>query len=133
MAQPKGRERERGILKQGDEGMKSALSLLQEFQNVAEVGFVRPTAYMWIVQRKKGEPNFKMVSKLVSYDKEIQGYVDKKRIEKLKVVKAKELMLWPPVNEIIVDDPPAGKLHFESLAGVTGTFPVEAFAAGSIG
>jgi hypothetical protein len=35
-----------------------------------------------------------------------------------------------PVNEISVDDPPTGKIHFKSLAGVTKTFPVEAFAVG---
>jgi hypothetical protein len=65
-----------------------------------------------------------------SYDVEVTGYVQAKRIKKLKGVKAKELMLWPPVNEITVDDPPTGKIHFKSLAGVTKTFPVEAFAAG---
>ena len=47
-----------------------------------------------------------------------------------KMRKAKELMLWPPVNEMTVDDPPTGKIHFKSLAGVTKTFPVDAFAAG---
>lgn len=46
----------------------------------------------------------------------------------LKGVKAKELMLWPPVNEITVDDSPTGKIHFKSLAGITKTFQVEAFA-----
>ncbi|KAJ6935683.1 hypothetical protein NC652_010642 [Populus alba x Populus x berolinensis] len=48
-----------------------------------------------------------------------------KNIKKLKGVKAKELMLWPPVSQIIVDDPPTGKVHFKSLAGITKTFPVE--------
>ncbi|KAK0578339.1 hypothetical protein LWI29_008783 [Acer saccharum] len=56
--------------------------------------------------------------------------VIEKKIKKLKGVKAKELILWPPVNEIIADDPPTGKIHFKSLAGITKTFPVEAFAAG---
>lgn len=85
---------------------------------------------MWILQEKKVEHEFKMISKLVSYDSEIHGYVEKKRIKKLKGVKAKELVLWPPVNEITIDDPPTGKIHFKSLAGITKTFPVEAFAAG---
>lgn len=48
----------------------------------------------------------------------------------LKGVKAKESMLWPPVSEITVDDPPTGKINFKSLAGITKNFPVEAFAAG---
>ncbi|MBA0623258.1 hypothetical protein Godav_008730 [Gossypium davidsonii] len=133
-------EKEGGIVKEGhDEGMNMAIGLLEDFglplgllplADVIEVGFVRNTGYMWIVQKKKVEHKFQMISKLVSYDTEITGFVDKKRIKKLKGVKARELMLWPPVNEIVVDDPPTGKIHFKSLAGVTKTFPVDAFAAG---
>ena len=133
-------EREGATVNKGhEEGMKMAVSLLQEYElpagllpleNVGEVGFVKGTGYMWIVQKKKVEHQFKLISKLVSYDSEITGYISKKKIKKLKGVKAKELMLWPPVSEITVDDPPTGKIHFKSLAGITKTFPVEAFAAG---
>ncbi|KAI3965869.1 hypothetical protein MKX01_010826 [Papaver californicum] len=133
-------EKEGGIVKTGhEEGLKMATSILEEFglplgllplEKVIEVGFVKTTGYMWIKQEKKVEHNFKMISKLVSYDVEIHGLVEKKRIKKLKGVKAKEFMLWPPVNEITVDDQPTGKIHFKSLAGVTKTFPVEAFNAG---
>ncbi|KAF3452102.1 hypothetical protein FNV43_RR08199 [Rhamnella rubrinervis] len=133
-------EKEGGIVKKGhEEGLKMAVSLLEEFElplgllplaDVIEVGFVRNTGYMWIVQAKKVQHNFKMISKLVSYSTEINGFVAKKRISKLKGVKAKELMIWPPVSEIVVDDPPTGKIHFKSLAGITKTFPFDAFAAG---
>ncbi|MQM09483.1 hypothetical protein Taro_042354 [Colocasia esculenta] len=134
-------EKEGAVVKKGhDEGMRLALSLLEEFQlplgllplaGVVEVGFVRATGYMWIQQRQKVEHSFKLAGKLVSYDVEIRGYVEKGRIRKLKGVKAKELLLWPPVNEITADLVPAtGKIHFKSLAGVTKTFPAEAFAAG---
>ena len=132
--------KEGAIVKTGhEEGLKLAISLLEEFglplgllplAEVVEVGFVRATGYMWIIQKKKVEHNFKLISKLVSYSAEITGYVEQKKIKKLKGVKAKELMLWPPVSEILVDDPPTGKIHFKSLAGITKTFPVEAFAAG---
>ncbi|RDX70142.1 hypothetical protein CR513_50644, partial [Mucuna pruriens] len=135
-------EKEGGIVKKGhEEGIKLAISLLQEFElpegllpllEVVEVGHVRGTGYMWIVQKKKVEHEFKMINKLVSYDSEIKGYISKKKIKKLKGVKAKELMLWPPVSEITVDDLPTGKIHFKSLAGITKTFPFEAFAAGHI-
>ncbi|GLU13801.1 hypothetical protein SLE2022_304120 [Rubroshorea leprosula] len=61
----------------------------------------------------------------------LQMSLSKKQIKKLKGVKAKELMLWPPVSETVVDDdPPTGKIHFKSLAAIKKTFPVEAFAAG---
>ncbi|XP_068651231.1 uncharacterized protein At5g01610-like [Aristolochia californica] len=133
-------EKEGGIVSKGhEEGLKLAVSILEEFEmplgllpleDVVEVGFVRATGYMWIVQKKKVEHQFKMISKLVSYDTDINGFVEKKRIKKLKGVKSKELVLWPPVNQITVDNPPTGKIHFKSLAGVTKTFPVEAFAAG---
>ncbi|KAF7822923.1 putative retrotransposon gag domain-containing protein [Senna tora] len=133
-------EKEGAIVKKGhDDGIKMAVSLLQEFQlpegllplaDVIEVGFVKNTGYMWISQKKKVEHQFKMISKLVSYDTEITGYVSKKKIKKLKGVKAKELMLWPPVSEISVDESSNGKIHFKSLAGITKTFPVDAFAAG---
>ncbi|KAJ7948434.1 Protein of unknown function, DUF538 [Quillaja saponaria] len=133
-------EKEGGTVKKGhEEGLKLAVSLLQEFElplgllplaDVIEVGFVKSTGYMWIVQRKKVEHEFKIISKLVSYDSEITGYIEKKRIKKLKGVKAKELMLWPPVSEITIADPSTGKINFKSLAGITKTFPVEAFASG---
>ncbi|KAI3680793.1 hypothetical protein L6452_35569 [Arctium lappa] len=136
MADPK----QGAIINKGhEEGLKTAVSILQEYglplgllplADVIEVGFVKTTGYMWILQAKKVEHNFKMIKKLVSYDAEISGYVEKKRIKKLKGVKAKELMLWPPVNDISVDDPPTGKIQFKSLAGITKTFPEEAFAAG---
>lgn len=129
-----------GVVKKGhEEGLKLAVSLLEEYSlplgllplaDVVEVGFVKNTGYMWIVQKKKVEHKFQMISKLVSYDTDITGYVEKKRIKKLKGVKAKELMLWPPVSEIIVDEQPTGKIQFKSLAGITKTFPVDAFAAG---
>ncbi|XP_008228969.1 PREDICTED: uncharacterized protein LOC103328354 [Prunus mume] len=131
-------EKEGAIVKKGhEEGLKLAASILQKFElpqgvlplvGVIEVGFVESTGYMWIVQEKKVEHEFKLISKLVSYDTEITGYIEKKRIKKLKGVKAKELVLWPPVSEITVDEPPTGKIHFKSLAGITKTFPVEAFA-----
>uniref|UniRef100_A0A7N0VC93 Uncharacterized protein n=1 Tax=Kalanchoe fedtschenkoi TaxID=63787 RepID=A0A7N0VC93_KALFE len=131
-------EKEGGVVKRGhEEGIKQALSLLEKFdlpmgllplEEVVEVGYVQSTGYLWIVQAKKVEHHFKMISKQVKYDTEVNGYIEKKRIKKLKGVKAKELMLWPPVSEIIVTD--SGKLDFKSLAGITKTFPAEAFAAG---
>ncbi|GMP74655.1 hypothetical protein CsSME_00032018 [Camellia sinensis var. sinensis] len=121
-------EKEGGIIKKGHEkGTKMAVSILKQFElstgllslaDVIEMGFVSSTGYMWIVQTKKVEHKFKLISKL------------KRRIKKIKGVKAKELMSWPPVSEIIADKPPTQKIHFKSLAGITKTFPIEAFVAG---
>jgi hypothetical protein len=133
-------EKEGAIVKKGhDESLKTAVSLLQEFElpegllplaDIIEIGYVKATGFIWITQKKKVEHKFNLISKLVSYDTEITGYISKKKIKKLKGVKAKELMLWPLVNEITADEQPTGKIHFKSLAGITKTFPVEAFAAG---
>ncbi|CAN4084198.1 unnamed protein product [Withania somnifera] len=119
-------EREGAIVKKGhEEGLKMAVSLLEEFGLPMGLLPLADVIRSGILGHK-----FNMISKLVSYDTEINGYIDKKRIKKIKGVKAKELMLWPPVNEITVDDPSTGKIRFKSLAGITQTFPVEAFAAG---
>ncbi|XP_037494812.1 uncharacterized protein LOC105641682 [Jatropha curcas] len=116
-------EKEGGIVKKGhEEGLKLATSLLEEFG--------LPLGLLPLEDVIEVEHNFKMISKLVSYDSEITGYVSKKLIKKLKGVKAKELMLWPPIIEIIVDNPPTGKIHFKRLASITKTFPVGAFAGG---
>ncbi|XP_071699810.1 uncharacterized protein At5g01610-like [Rutidosis leptorrhynchoides] len=136
MADPK----EGGVVKKGhEEGLKLAVSILEEYglplglfplEDVIEVGFVKTTGYIWILQKKKVEHTYKLIQKQVSFDTEVTGYVEKKRIKKVKGVKAKELMLWPPINDITVDDPSTGKIHFKSLAGITQTYPEEAFAAG---
>ncbi|CAI9787953.1 unnamed protein product [Fraxinus pennsylvanica] len=136
-------EKEGGIVKKGhEEGLKMAISILEEFElplgllplaEVIEVGFVRSTGYMWILQKKKVEHNFKMIGKLVSYNTEITVFVEKHRIKKVRGLKAKELMLWPPVSEITLDNPSTGKVHFKSLAGIQKTFPDKAFAAEQYG
>ncbi|KAK7815651.1 uncharacterized protein LOC136065607 [Quercus suber] len=133
-------EKEEAIIKKDNQdGMQMAVTFLEEvglplgllpLADVIEVGFVRSPGYMWILQKKKFKHNFKMISKLMSYYTEMTGYVEKKRIKKLKGVKAKELMLWPPVSQISVDDPPTRKIQFMSLAGIIKTFPVKAFAGG---
>ncbi|KAK3001525.1 hypothetical protein RJ639_020284 [Escallonia herrerae] len=70
-----------------------------------------------------------MINNLVSYDGEISIYIEKKQIKKLKGVKAKEPMLCPPVGEIAISEPPAGKIHSKSIAGITKSFPDEVLAA----
>ncbi|KAK2994109.1 hypothetical protein RJ640_003632 [Escallonia rubra] len=95
---------------------------------VIEVGLVRTTWYMWMLQARK-EHNFRMINNLVGYDTEISGYIEKKQIKKLKGVRAKEPMLCPPVGEIAISEPPAGKIHSKSIANISKSFPVEVFAA----
>ena len=65
---------------------------------------------------------------LVNYDTEIHGYIEKMKVNKLKVVKTKDLIFRPPVIEIKVDETSSEKIHFRSVAGFSKTLPVEAFA-----
>lgn len=127
------------VAKGHEEGIKLATSILNEFGlppgllpvvDVIKVSFVRSTGYMRILQKKKVEHKFELIRKLVSYDTEINGYLLKKKIKKLKGVKAKEVMLWPPVYEIRVDENEIStrKIHFKGFAGIIKTFPIEAFA-----
>ena len=81
-------EKEEAIFKKDhQDGMQMAVFFLEEFglplgllplTDVIEVGFVRSTGYMWILQKKKFKHNFKMISKLMSYYTEMTGYVEKK-------------------------------------------------------
>ncbi|EEF38958.1 uncharacterized protein LOC8282137 [Ricinus communis] len=133
------REAEGAVVRKGQEGLKLAISLYEEFglplgllplEDVIEVGFVRSNGYMWILQEKKVVHKFKMIGKLVSYDTEITCYIENKRIKKLKGVKARELFIWTPCGEIFVDDPASGKTRFKAIGGLTVAFPAEAFALG---
>ena len=113
-----------------------AASLLKEFElplgllplvDVIEVGFVRSTGFMWIVQQRKVEHQFKTIDVLVNYDTEIHGYIEKMKVKKLKGVKTKDLIFRPPVIEIKVDETSSEKIHFRSVAGSSKTLPVAAF------
>ncbi|KAK6797393.1 hypothetical protein RDI58_005095 [Solanum bulbocastanum] len=105
-------EKEGAIINKGhEEGLKMALSLMEEFE--------LPLGLLHLADVIE-----------VGYDTEMSGYVEKRRIKNLKGVKGRELMLWLPAYEITVDDPLTGNVQIKSLAGITKTFPAEAFAAG---
>ncbi|KAK6154282.1 hypothetical protein DH2020_008530 [Rehmannia glutinosa] len=126
------------IVKRGhDEALKMAVSLLEEFglplgllsplADVLEIGFVRATGYMWIVQQKKVEHDFNTINKSVSYNSEISAYLEKNRLKKMKGVTSKEMVPWPLVSDLWVDDSTTGRIYIKSLRGTPKRFPVEAF------
>lgn len=92
------------------------------------MGFVERTGYLWIHQEKRIEHTFKKIGRLVSYDADMSGYLERKVIWKLKGVKAKNLMILTPCGEIVVDDPPTGKIQFKAIGGLAGIYPIEALA-----
>ncbi|KAK6132608.1 hypothetical protein DH2020_033710 [Rehmannia glutinosa] len=131
-------EKQGGIVKRGhDEALKTAVSLLEEFglplgllsplADVLEIGFVRATGYMWIVQQKKVEHDFNTINKSVSYNSEISAYLEKNRLKKMKGVTSKEMVPWPLVSDIWVDDSPTGRIYIKSLGGTAKRFPLRPF------
>ncbi|KAJ3685323.1 hypothetical protein LUZ61_014487 [Rhynchospora tenuis] len=139
IAQEKAPEMEGSLVKRGhDEGMKLALSVLEEFSlprgilllaDVTEAGFVRSTGYFWVRQQRGVEHYFKKVGKLVSYETEITGRIQHNSIKELKGVSAK-LLLWLSINEIIIEESSVENIHFKGFGGISRTFPVEAFQLG---
>ncbi|KAE8720928.1 putative Aproteint domain-containing protein [Hibiscus syriacus] len=70
---------------------------------------------------------FEKIGKLVSYATEVTAVVEKNKIKKLTGVKTKELLVWITLSDIYVDDPPTGKITFQTPAGLHRSFPVSAF------
>ncbi|KAJ8529635.1 hypothetical protein K7X08_036470 [Anisodus acutangulus] len=96
-------------------------------QDMLECGYVKETGFVWLKSKEKTEHKFEKIGKFVQYATEVTAYVEPNKIKKLTGVKAKELLIWLTLNEICVDDPPTGKIHFKTPTGLSRTFPVSAF------
>eukprot|EP00246_Nothoceros_aenigmaticus_P005986 TRINITY_DN1862_c0_g1_i1.p1 TRINITY_DN1862_c0_g1~~TRINITY_DN1862_c0_g1_i1.p1 ORF type:complete len:141 (-),score=36.67 TRINITY_DN1862_c0_g1_i1:238-660(-) len=127
------------VVMKGPEALAKAVELIVSFglpggllplEDVVESGYNPETGFVWIKQKKAITHQFKLAGKLVSYGTEVQAFLEKGRLRKLTGVKAKEFLLWVPIGDIAVDDPPTDKIHFKAFAGVTRTFNVQAFAPG---
>ncbi|KAJ7555066.1 hypothetical protein O6H91_05G021700 [Diphasiastrum complanatum] len=127
------------ILTAQDDPLPKAIELIEglglpggllPLEDVVECGYVEQTGFVWITQKHKNGHYFKKASRQVAYAEKITCTLQKNRLKNVTGVKAKELLIWVPVNEIAVDEPPSSKIHFKSLAGITRTFPVDAFARG---
>lgn len=100
---------------------------LLPLKDIEECGIVRETGYVWLKQKKSTTHKFEKIGKLVSYGTEVTATVEQNKIKKLTGVKTKELLLWVTLTDIYVDDPPTGKITFQTPAGLYRTFPVSAF------
>lgn len=100
---------------------------LLPLKDIEECGYVKETGFVWLKQKKKCEHKFPKIGKPVQYATEVTAVVEPNRIKKLTGVKAKELLMWLTINEIYVDDPPTGKIHFKTTSGISRSFPVDAF------
>ncbi|KAG6421857.1 hypothetical protein SASPL_118416 [Salvia splendens] len=100
---------------------------LLPLKDIVEVGYVKETGFVWLIQKKKCEHRFEKIGKPVQYATEVTAYIQPNRITKLTGVKAKELLLWVVLREIYVDVPPTGKITFKTPTGLFRTYPVDAF------
>ncbi|KAH6820077.1 plant/protein of unknown function [Perilla frutescens var. hirtella] len=100
---------------------------LLPLKDIIEVGYVKDTGFVWLIQKKKCEHKFEKIGKAVQYGVEVTAYVEPHRIKKLTGVKAKELLMWLTLTEISVDQPPTGKITFKTPTGLSRSYPVDAF------
>ncbi|KAF7805039.1 uncharacterized protein G2W53_044150 [Senna tora] len=105
-------------------GLPNGLLPLKEME---ECGYVKETGFVWLKQKKSCTHKFEKIGKLVSYDKLVTAHVEPGKIKKLTGVKTKELLVWITLSDIYVDDPPTGKITFQTPAGLFRSFPVSAF------
>ncbi|KAJ6737770.1 T31J12.3 PROTEIN-RELATED [Salix viminalis] len=121
----------------GDEmGKEKSQELLREvglpngllpLHDIIECGIVRETGFVWLKQKKSMTHKFEKIGKLASYGTEVTAYVEKNKIKKLTGVKTKELLLWVTLSDIYLNDPPTGKITFQTPTGLYRTFPETAF------
>ncbi|CAL0316544.1 unnamed protein product [Lupinus luteus] len=100
---------------------------LLPLKDIEECGYDRESGFVWLIQKKSSTHKFHKVGKLVSYAPEVTATVEFGKIKKLTGVKVKELLVWVPLNEICLNDPPNGKITFKAPSGLFRTFPVSAF------
>lgn len=99
---------------------------LLTLKDIVEFGYVKDTGFVWLRQKKPNKSLNEKIGKLASNATEVTCFVEKFQIKKLTGVKGKELMMWIPISEVIVD-PPTGKITFICNVGIGRSFPVSAF------
>ncbi|KAF3778240.1 hypothetical protein EJ110_NYTH32656 [Nymphaea thermarum] len=129
--------RERAEIFVGEiECQKKAIQVLNEFSipggllpldNIVEIGVVRSEGFIWLRQKKKKDHYFEQISRTVSFAAEITAFIEPRRMKKVTGVKAKELLLWIGVSEMLVDNSNSGNIQFKTHTGISRSFPVSAF------
>ncbi|EEF49984.1 uncharacterized protein LOC8269843 [Ricinus communis] len=100
---------------------------LLPLHDIEECGYEKESGIVWLKQKKSINHKFEKIGKLVSYATEVTAVVEKFKIKKLTGVKTKELLVWVSLSDIYLDDPPTGKITFQTPAGLYRSFPVSAF------
>ncbi|KAJ4760041.1 hypothetical protein LUZ62_070416 [Rhynchospora pubera] len=96
-------------------------------QNIEEFGYNQNAGFIWFVQKKKIEHNFKKIKQVVSYATEVTAFVEKGKLKKITGVKTKELLLWLSVVEVYMEEASKEKVTFKTGTGLSDSFDVTAF------
>lgn len=93
-------------------------------EDILEFGFNKNTGYLWIIQKNQTEHYFEVIDELVSYATEVSAYIEEGRLKNVRGIKARELILWFPINDVTVG---GDKAFVKTFANITKAFPVTAF------
>ncbi|XP_010544156.1 PREDICTED: uncharacterized protein LOC104816860 [Tarenaya hassleriana] len=98
---------------------------LLPLKDIEEVGYDRESGTVWLKQKQSIVHKFEEIGKLVSYETVVTAVAETGKIKKLTGVKAKELLVWVTLNEIVAEE--IKKITFKTPAGLSRTFPYSAF------
>ncbi|XP_010549621.1 PREDICTED: uncharacterized protein LOC104820744 [Tarenaya hassleriana] len=100
---------------------------LLPLKDIEEFGYEQETGFMWLKLKQSITHKFHKIGKVVSYGNEITAVVEKGKLKNLTGCKGKELFLWIPINEMVVDYPTKGKVTFKIPSGLSKSFPASVF------
>ncbi|CAN6446331.1 unnamed protein product [Victoria cruziana] len=118
------------------ECQKKANQLLDEFSiprgllpldDIIEIGIVRTEGFIWLRQKKKKDHYFQQIGRSVSFAAEVTAFIEPRRMKRVTGVKAKELLLWLGVSEMVVENSNSGNIQFKTHTGISRSFPISAF------
>ncbi|RZC78381.1 hypothetical protein C5167_002620 [Papaver somniferum] len=96
--------------------------------DLVECGRVPETGFVWMKQKAPYEHFFESTSTRVSYSIEVTAYVEKNKMRKMTGVKSKQMFMWVPITEMIINEDPAKKkIYFKTPMGIGRSFPITAF------
>ncbi|KAI5083551.1 hypothetical protein GOP47_0003294 [Adiantum capillus-veneris] len=139
LAKPFAEVREKAVIHFGEECKLKSMELFESFglpggllplQDIQEGGFVEETGFVWMISKKQ-QYHFKKADRHCSYAETISCYLKPKKMTKISGVKARDMMIWVPINEISVDDAAEPKIHFKSVGGLSRSFNPELFGRGA--
>ncbi|KAI5055305.1 hypothetical protein GOP47_0030450 [Adiantum capillus-veneris] len=129
--------RDKAIITHGDqESLTRAVELFDGYglpngllplKKIVEGGWVEETGFTWMVTEETQKHHFDKADRECRYDELISCTISAKKMTDIHGVKAKELGLWVPINEICVDEKNPDKIIFKSIVGLSRSFPASHF------